>query len=141
MFIDGFSLFLITCVSILSGSVAYLLLEPENSEVEPLGDYVNSPEYSQGVLDFYKKTIQEWVVIQFNGWLGTHTMEYSNKIHFKKMIAKLLLDFFEDQTLQEQNVRFDYCLFSKKYLYDYISMVAMETISKLVDIHSEESEQ
>ena len=94
---------------------------PVESEDESLGEYINCPVYSQGVLDFYKKTIQEWVVIKFKGWENTHKMDFSNRDHFKKLTADILLDFFEHYSLQ-RNIKFEYCLFTEAYLINFISM-------------------
>lgn len=134
---DPFSLFLITLISVLSGGLYYQLntdqKEPvESDEAEPLGDYEKTPAYSQGILDFYRKLIQEWVVIKFRAWRNTHNMEFSNRDHFRKLVGEILLDFFETFSLRD-NVKFEYCLFTEEYLINYISMVAMETMTKLVE--------
>lgn len=135
MYIDSFDLLLIILLSVVSGWIAYLVQIPDDiEEVEEttLGEYFRSPVYSQGVLDFYRRAIQEWVVIQFRGWRNVHNMNFSNRDHFKKLTAQILYDFFEDYSMHE-NVQFDYCLFTEEYLIQYISMMATETMKKLVN--------
>lgn len=136
---DPLTLTLSILVSILCGVTVYLgeqlsfqYDEEEDDEEEyELGDEYSSPEYSTAILDYVRKTVEEWMVLRFIEWNERYVFEKSNLTSFKNLYEEILSDFFKVY-LNEDAINYDYTLFTRTFLEQYVVKIAANCLNRLI---------
>lgn len=126
-------------VSILCGVTMYLgelqffpYDEEEDDEGgHELGDEYSSPEYSAAILNYMRKTVEEWMVLRFIEWNERYVFEKSNLTSFKNLYEEILSDFFKVY-LNEDAINYDYTLFTRTFLEQYVVKIAANCLNRLI---------